>query len=120
MAATHADSVGTLVYSLDATGASNFDIDSSTGQLKTKTVFDYEIDVISYTVTVSASDGLDSYSNADTAVDSSIDVTINVTDVNEPPQFAADAAIALEVSEDTTIGVGIGEYEATSTRMQAT
>ena len=112
VAATHADSVGTLVYSLDATGASNFDIDSSTGQLKTKTVFDYEIDVISYTVTVSASDGMDSYSNADTAVDSSIDVTINVTDVNEPPQFAADAAIVLEVSEDTTIGVGIGEYEA--------
>ena len=75
-------------------------------------MFDYEIDVISYTVTVSASDGMDSYSNADTAVDSSIDVTINVTDVNEPPQFAADAAIVLEVSEDTTIGVGIGEYEA--------
>ena len=64
--ATHADSVGTLVYSLDATGASNFDIDSSTGQLKTKTVFDYEIDVTSYTVTVSVSDGMDSYSNADT------------------------------------------------------
>ena len=110
--ATHADSVGTLVYALDATGASNFDIDSFTGQLKTKTVFDYEIDDTSYTVTVSASDGMDSYSNADTAVDSSIDVTINVTDVNEPPQFAADAAIVLEVSEDTTIGVGIGEYEA--------
>ena len=59
--ATHADSVGTLVYSLDATGASNFDIDSSTGQLKTKTVFDYEIDSTSYTVTVSVSDGMDSY-----------------------------------------------------------
>ena len=44
VAATHADSVGTLVYSLDANGASNFDVDSSTGQLKTKTVFDYEID----------------------------------------------------------------------------
>ena len=110
--ATHADSVGTLVYSLDATDASNFDIDSSTGQLKTKTVFDYEIDDTSYTVTVSVSDSLDSYSNADTAVDSSITVTITVTDVNEPPQFADDAVTALEVSEDTTIGVGIGEYEA--------
>ena len=113
MTATHADSVGTLVYSLDATGASNFDIDSSTGQLKTKTVFDYEIDSTSYTVTVSVSDGMDSYGNADTAVDSSIDVTINVTDLNEPPQFADAAATTLEVSEDTTIGVGIGEYAAT-------
>ena len=113
MTATHTDSVGTLVYSLDATGASNFDIDSSTGQLKTKTMFDYEIDDTSYTVTVSVSDGMDSYSNADTAVDDTIEVTINVTDVNEPPQFADAALTALEVSEDTTIGVGIGEYAAT-------
>ena len=113
MTATHADSVGTLVYSLDATGASNFDIDSSTGQLKTKTMFDYEIDDTSYTVTVSVSDGMDSYGTADTAVDSRIDVTINVTDLNEPPQFADAAATTLEVSEDTTIGVGIGEYAAT-------
>ena len=113
VAATRADSVGTLVYSLDATGASNFDIDSSTGQLKTKTVFDYEIDDTSYTVTVSVSDGMDSYSNADTAVDSSITVTITVTDVNEPPQFADDALPALEVSEDTTTGAGIGGYAAT-------
>ena len=110
--ATHADGKGTLVYSLDTTGADTFDIDSSTGQLKTKTVFDYEIDGTNYTVTVSVSDSLDSYSNADTAVDGSITVTINVTDVNEPPQFADDAVTALEVSEDTTIGVGIGEYEA--------
>ena len=53
---------------------------------------------------MSVSDGMDSYSAADTAVDDTIEVTINVTDVNEPPQFADDAATALEVSEDTTIG----------------
>ena len=76
-------------------------------------MFDYEIDSISYTVTVSVSDGMDSYGNADTAGDSSIDVAINVTDLNEPPQFADAAATTLEVSEDTTIGVGIGEYAAT-------
>ena len=67
VAATHSDSKGTLVYSLDTTGATNFDIDSSTGQLKTKTVFDYETDTkTSYSVTVSVTDGLDDYSNTDT------------------------------------------------------
>ena len=112
IAATHADGKGTLVYSLDTTGADTFDIDSSTGELKTKAVLDYESGSATYHVTVSVSDGLDDYSYADTVEDSSIDVTITVTDVNEPPQFADDAETALEVSEDTTIGQGIGEYEA--------
>ena len=114
MAATHADGVGTLVYSLDANGASNFDVDSSTGQLKTKTVFDYEIDGTSYTLTVSASDGMDSYSNADTAVDSSITVTITVTDINEKPQFSDDAADTQTVAEDVAVGDPVGSpYTAT-------
>ena len=114
--ATHADSVGTLVYSLDATGASNFDIDSYTGQLKTKTVFDYEIDDTSYTVTVSVSDGMDSYSAADTAVDSRINVNIAVENVNERPEFPeyAPADLAFEVAEDSAIGGNIGSpYTAT-------
>ena len=110
--ATHANGKGTLVYSLDTTGADTFDIDSSTGQLKTKADLDYESGSATYHVTISVSDSLDDYSHADTVEDSSIDVTITVTDVNEPPQFADDAVTALEVSEETTIGVGIGEYEA--------
>ena len=82
--ATHADSVGTLVYSLGGTDAAEFDLDTTTGQLKTKTVFDYETPPNSYTVTVSASDGMDAYSNADTAVDDTIGVTITVTDIVIP------------------------------------
>ena len=113
VAAAHLDSVGTLTYSLGGTDASSFDIDSSTGQLKTKGVFNYEIDSTSYFVTVSVGDSLDDYSHADAVEDSSIGVTITVTDANEPPQFADDALTTLEISEDTTIGVGIGEYEAT-------
>ena len=79
------DSVGTLTYSLDATGATSFDIDSETGQIKTKTVFDYESDATSYTVTVSVSDGMDDYSNTDTVGDDTITVTINVTNIDEVP-----------------------------------
>ena len=108
VSATHADSVGTLVYSLDTAGATNFDIDSSTGQLKTKTVFDYENDTLSYTVTVSVRDGMDDYSNADSVVDHTIAVTINVTNVNEPPEFDSNAPTTLNVVENTAAGENIG------------
>ena len=83
VAATHADSKGTLVYSLDASGDTKFDIGSSTGQLKTEAALDYE-DATSHTVTVSVSDGLTDYSVEDTAEDGSIEVTIDVTNIHIP------------------------------------
>ena len=83
VAVTTDDSVGTLVYSLDATGATSFDIDTATGQLKTKAELDHE-DTPSYTVTVSVHDGLDNYENTDTTEDGSIDVTITVTNIDVP------------------------------------
>ena len=117
VAADHTDNVGTLVYSLDAIGAETFDIDAATGQLKTKAVFDYETDPTSYTVTVSIADGLDDYSHADMVEDATILVTIlvtiNVTDVNEKPQFDPNAATTIESSEDAAPNANIGDqYEA--------
>ena len=112
MAAVDPDNEDTLTYSLGGTDAASFEIDTSNGQLKTKDALDFDGGQTTYRVDVSVSDSKDDYDTADTVVDDTIDVTISVTDVNEPPQFAADAATALEVSEDTTIGVGIGEYEA--------
>ena len=101
VAATHADSKGTLVYSLDTTAATNFDIESSTGQLKTKAALDHEGGTTSYTVTVSISDGLDDYENTDTVEDDSIEVTIDVTNIlmcrpflAQPTVEAADGAAA--------------------------
>ena len=64
----------TLSYSLSGTDAASFDIGMSTGQLMTKAALDYEIKM-SYMVTVTAT-------HPDGASDS-IDVTINVTDVDE-------------------------------------
>ena len=102
VAATHGDSKGRLVYSLSGTDDASFDIDTSTGQLKTKTIFDYETDTkTSYTVTISVSDGMDSYSNADTAEDDTIEVTIKVTDVNESPAFDDGLSVAETVAENT-------------------
>ena len=73
IAATDADN-DTLTYTLGGTDAASFDINTTTGQLKTQTALDYETKS-SYSVTVSVSDG-----NGGSA---SITVTINVTDINE-------------------------------------
>ncbi|MYE88284.1 hypothetical protein F4X33_04730, partial [Candidatus Poribacteria bacterium] len=63
----------TLTYTLSGTDATSFDIESATGQLKTKSALDYETKSI-YTVTITASDG---------SLTDTITVTINVTDVAE-------------------------------------
>ena len=108
VSATHADRFGTLVYSLGGTDAASFEIDANTGQLKTKTVFDYETDAkISYTVTVSVTDGLDDHSLSDALVDDTITVTINVTDVNEKPVFDATPPVEYEIVENTDADTNI-------------
>ena len=63
-----------LTYSLGGTDSASFAIVTSSGQLQTKSALDYE-SKNQYSVTVSVSDG-----NGGSA---SINVTINVTDVNE-------------------------------------
>ena len=86
--ATDSDSGDTLTYSLTGTDGGSFEIDSS-GQLKTKTgvthSFDFESATKSYSVTVEVSDSKDAAGNADTAVDDTIAVAINLTNVNEAP-----------------------------------
>ena len=68
----------TLTYSLDTAGATSFDIDSTSGQIKTKADETYDHETTpSYSVTVTADDN-----NGGTATK---EVTIDVTDVNEPP-----------------------------------
>ena len=63
----------TLTYTLSGTDATAFEIDATTGQLKTKAVLDYETKAI-YTVTVTVSDG---------SLTDTITVTINITNINE-------------------------------------
>ena len=105
--ATHADSKGTLVYSLSGTDVTSFAIDTTTGQLKTHAALDYE-DKDEYTVTVSVSDELDNYEVADTVADDTVTVTITVTDVNEPPAFNDGLSTAESVAENTTADTNIG------------
>ena len=74
VAATDADSDDTLTYTLVGPDYESFDLDRSSGQLRTKAPLDYETQS-AYTVIISVSDGEKRGSD-------SITVTINVTDVD--------------------------------------
>ena len=97
-----------LTYSLSGTDASSFVLDGSTGQITvgSGTVFDYESGPARYTVIVSVHDGRDAYGSDDTAVDASIEVNIDVTNVDEagtvsvsPEQPQAGTALAASLSD---------------------
>ncbi len=104
IAATDADSGDTLTYSLSGTDAAAFSIVSASGQLQTKNALDYETKT-SYSVRVSVSD-----SNGGSA---SIEVAINVTDVNETPNFPTERATRT-VAENTAANTNIGDpFQAT-------
>ncbi len=102
--ATDADG-DTLTYSLDdGTDANAFDIDSETGQLKTKTALDFETQK-TYAVTLTVSDG---------ELTDTLAVTINISDVNEAPVFAAESLTTHTIAENTPSGENIGTpYTAT-------
>ena len=99
VSAKDADDGDTLTYTLSGTDAAAFDIDSTTGQLKTKAALDYETKN-SYSLTVRASDGI---------LTDTIRVTIAITDVDEgsAPAFAGNRTTRF-IKENTPAGVNIG------------
>ena len=103
VAATDQDG-DTLTYSLGGTDAASFGIVNTTGQLQTRAALDYETKN-AYSVRVSVSDG-----NGGT---DSINVTINITDVNETPTnnapvFTNGTSTTRAVAENTASGQNIG------------
>ena len=80
--ATELDSGDTLTYSI-RNGSTVFEIDASSGQLETLGALNYE-GTRSYSVVVEVTDNKDIDGMADTVIDDTIAVTINVTDENEP------------------------------------
>ena len=88
----------TLTYTLEGTDAASFDIDSGTGQIRTKAGVTYDHETTpSYSVTVKADDG-----NGGT---DTIAVTITVTDKNEPP--AAPGAPTLTATSGSTTSLDV-------------
>ena len=99
VSAKDTDDGDTLTYTLRGTDAAAFEIDSTTGQLKTQAPLDYETKN-SYSVTVRASDGI---------LTDTIRVTITIIDVDEgsAPVFAGNRTTRF-VKENTPAGQNIG------------
>ena len=99
VSATDADSEASLTYTLSGTDAGSFDIDPTTGQIKTQASLDYETKN-AYTVIVTASDGV---------LTASISVAISIVDVDENrgPVFPG-SRTTRSVAENTPAGVSIG------------
>ena len=96
-----------LTYSLTGADANHFDIDFSNGQILTDGDLDHETKD-TYQLFISVTDNKDIYGDPDSAEDDSLQVTISVKNVNEPPVFDANAPTALNVMENTAAGVDIG------------
>ena len=75
----------TLIYTLGGVDADLFDIGTNSGQIKVgeDTALDYETKA-DYTVTVSVRDGKDARGIPDSATDDVVNVTITLTDLDEP------------------------------------
>ena len=96
--ATDPDLGDTVGYEFEPPGSDLFTIDSNSGQIRVKTqgALDYET-APSHTVTVRASDSSNAFGT--------VQVTIDVTDVNEPPDAVADAPDSFDEDTDITIDV---------------
>ncbi len=134
--ATDADTGDVLNYWLSGTDHGKFDIDSTTGQLRTKAVLDFDPQgTNTYTVRVLVRDGFDGSYSADDASDARVDVTITVTAAptvrpptpgpggpgggggggggggtprNRSPSFTEGDAATRTVAENTAAGQDIG------------
>ena len=96
-AATDADTSDDLAYSIEGTDAASFNFNATTRQITTKTGVDYDFEAKpAYSVTIKVEDG---NGGSDTVA-----VTINLTDVNEPP--SAPAAPTLTSKTHTSLTVG--------------
>ena len=91
----------TLTYILSGTGAESFTIDSN-AQIKSVSSLDRDTQD-TYYVTVEVHDGKADGGSTSTTTDDSIDVTITVTDVNEPPVLSGSTSVELAENSTTTV-----------------
>ena len=91
----------TLTYSLSGDDAGSFDLNAATGQLTTGegVTYDYEANQ-TYAVTVTAEDP--------EGASASINVTVSLTDANDPPVFDAGPSAAFNLPENTAAGENVG------------
>ena len=92
-----------LVHELSGTGRQNFAVDSN-GQITvaSSAVLDFET-LSTYTMELSVSDAKDADGNADSEVDDTITITINLTDEPPPPRMALPGFSAAGAADTTSM-----------------
>ena len=99
-----------LVYSLTGTDAASFTIDEGTGQIRLAQ--DAELDYEgkrTHRLTVQVTDGRDQNGDDDMdAIDDTINVTVTVTNVNEPPVVTGDDAPSFQENSSSPVGTYTG------------
>ena len=90
----------TLAYSLSGTDELAFRVDAGTGQIRTREILDREIRP-TYKIEVGVEDGRGGQD--------SIDVNIEVSDVNEPPILSSLISTDFIVGENSPSGTAVGE-----------
>ena len=110
VAATDPDRAIRLTYSILG-GHNLFEIDAMNGQLRTKVELDADEGVTSHTLTVEVSDMLNSSDDEDPTIDDTIEVTVNVTNVNEPP--VVEGTTAIDHAENEGTALANASYSAT-------
>ena len=121
-----------LTYTLGGTDGESFDIDTTTGQLKTKAELELETKS-SYSVTVSVTDGKNASGGRDTTTDDTITVNISLTSVelsetakmydeDENGRISRDEALAAlnayfsgDITHDEALEVVVQYFEAPTT-----
>ncbi|MCY3504793.1 MAG: cadherin domain-containing protein [Chloroflexi bacterium] len=102
VAASDDDTGDTLHYWLTGSDASSFTINSSTGQIKTKSGVSYNFENREfYDVSVNVRDNKDAAGNSNTNTDDMVSVIVNVTDINETPAITTPQT-AISVAENQT------------------
>ena len=110
VSATDPDRGDPLTYSILG-GHNLFEIDAMNGQLRTKVELDADEGVTSHTLTVEVSDMLNSSDDEDPAIDDTIEVTVAVTNVNEPP--VVEGTTAIDHAENEGTALANASYSAT-------
>ncbi len=101
------DAGDTVTYTLEGTDADSFDVDSTTGQIRTKSGVSYDHETKStYSVTVKATDGNDPPQTGTTVV------AIAVTDVNDAPAFPTTEDGLRSVNENSIVVTNVGNAVA--------
>ena len=91
-----------LTYAVSGDDSQHFELDTLSGELRTKAALDYE-SKRSYAFTVSIRDGKDAQDQADEELDDELAVRVTVTNIDEPPVVTGPTSIEFAENRSGTV-----------------